>query len=85
MIAKLLLFALISASAQAQNFDVIIRIRNGRIAAMGRLTNAHAKQSIDARGMVVAPQIIRCSAPPLLSCQQHWPPLGSNLRPLFER
>ena len=76
MIAKLLLFALISASALAQKFDVIIRnghivdgtgspwyegdvgIRNGRIAAMGRLTNAQAKQTIDARGMVVAPGFI---------------------------
>ena len=76
VIPKLLLFALVAASALAQNFDVIIRnghivdgagspwyegdvgIRKGRIAAMGRLTNAQARQTIDAHGMVVAPGFI---------------------------
>ena len=33
-------------------------IRNGRIAAIGRLADAPAKRSIDARGMVVAPGFI---------------------------
>lgn len=35
-----------------------IAIQNGRIAAIGRLTNVQAKQTIDARGMVVAPGFI---------------------------
>src|SRR5579864_4353302 len=35
-----------------------IGIRGGRIAAIGLLSNANAKRSIDARGMVVAPGFI---------------------------
>src|SRR5690349_2598152 len=35
-----------------------IGIRDGRIAAIGKLTGANAKQTIDARGMVVAPGFI---------------------------
>ena len=35
-----------------------VGIRNGHIAAIGDLSAAHAKQKIDARGMVVAPGFI---------------------------
>src|ERR1700733_16073816 len=35
-----------------------IAIRGDRIAAMGRLDNAHAKRVVDAKGMVVSPGFI---------------------------
>ena len=41
-----------------------IGIRAGRIAAIGRLGRAKAKQRIDARGRIVAPGSSTCSASP---------------------
>src|SRR6187200_3011827 len=43
-------------AAQSPTFDLVIR--SGRIAAIGRLDSAKAKQTVDARGRVVAPGFI---------------------------